>query len=130
MSMNDPLSNAMSKILNNERIARKECEIKPVSTVIKKVLDIMKDNHYIGEYKEVKDSKGNYLALNLLSNINKCGVIKPRFPVALQGYEKYEKRYLPAKDFGILIVSTPQGMMTHVEAKTKKLGGKLIAYVY
>ena len=96
--MNDPLSNALSKILNNERIAKKDCVISPTSKVITGVLDIMRDNHYVGEYKTIEDSKGNYLILNLLGNINKCGVIKPRFPVKLGDYEKYEKRYLPAKD--------------------------------
>ena len=60
----------------------------------------------------------------------KCGAIKPNFSVKKDGFEKFEKRYLPAKDFGVLIVSTSQGIMTHVEAKEKKLGGKLIAYVY
>ena len=128
--MNDPLSNALSKILNSEKIAKKECIIKPTSKVIKNVLNLMNENHYVGAYNEIKDSKGTYLMLNLLGNINKCSVIKPRFPVKLGGFEKYEKRYLPAKDFGILIVSTPKGMMTHIDAKSKKLGGRLIAYIY
>ena len=45
-------------------------------------------------------------------------------------FEKFERRYLPAKDMGILIVSTPAGIMTHVEAKKKGLGGRLLAYCY
>ena len=46
------------------------------------------------------------------------------------GFEKFERRYLPAKGFGILIVSTSIGMMTNEEAKIKMIGGKLLAYVY
>jgi len=45
-------------------------------------------------------------------------------------YEKWEKRFLPAFDFGLLIVSTSQGVMTHKEAREKGIGGRLIAYVY
>ena len=45
-------------------------------------------------------------------------------------FEKFERRYLPAKDLGILFVSTPKGIMTHYDAKAKKLGGKLLAYCY
>ena len=45
-------------------------------------------------------------------------------------YEKFEKRYLPAKGFGIIIVSTPKGLMIHKEAISKVTGGKLIAYCY
>ncbi|RLE82719.1 MAG: 30S ribosomal protein S8, partial [Thermoprotei archaeon] len=33
-------------------------------------------------------------------------------------------------DIGILIVSTPQGVMSHKDAKNRGLGGVLLAYVY
>ena len=128
--LNDPLSNALSVILNNEKIGKSECLAKPISKIIKKVLDIMKDNHYIGEFKEIEDGKGNLIKINLLGSINKCGVVKPRYSVKNDGYEKFEKRYLPAKDFGIIIVSTSSGIMTHYDAKKKRLGGRLLSYFY
>ena len=68
--------------------------------------------------------------INLIGNINKCGVVKPRFSLTKKNYENFEKRYLPAKDFGFLIVSTPKGIMIHKEALEKGMGGKLLAYVY
>ena len=128
--LNDPLANALSLILNKEDARIKECIIKPSSKVIKDVLKIMKDNYYVGEFKEIEDSKGNMLSVQLLNKINKCGVIKPRFSVKKDGYEKFEKRFLPAKGFGFLIVSTPQGIMTNDEAKKRCIGGKLLAYCY
>ena len=128
--LNDSLANALSNILNKENARTKECLIKPSSKIIKEVLKIMKDNYYIGEFKEIEDSKGNILSVQLLNKINKCGVVKPRFSVKKDGYEKFEKRFLPAKDFGILIVSTPLGIMTNNEAKKKSIGGKLLAYCY
>ena len=128
--LNDPLANALSTILSKENARTKECLIKPSSKIIKEVLKIMKDNYYVGEFKEIEDSKGKMLSINLLNNINKCGVIKPRFSVKKDGYEKFEKRFLLAKDFGILIVSTPLGIMTNNEAKKKRIGGKLLAYCY
>ena len=90
----------------------------------------MNENNYIGSFEEIDDGKGGVLKINLLSNINKCGVIKPRFSTKQNGFEKWEKRYLPAKDFGIILVSTPQGIMTHSDAKEKSTGGKLLAYCY
>ena len=128
--LNDPLANALSNILNKENAKTKKCLIKPSSKIIKEILNIMKDNYYVGEFKEIEDSKGNMLSVQLLNKINKCGVIKPRFSVKKDGYEKFEKRFLPAKDFGILIVSTPQGIMTNEEAKKKLIGGKLLVYCY
>lgn len=128
--MNDTLSAALSKIINAERVGKKVCAIKPVSKVIKKVLDIMNANNYIGGYRGIEDGRGGILEVNLLANINKCGAIKPRFSTAKDDFEKWEKRYLPAKDFGVLIISTPKGIMTHYDAKKLGVGGKLLAYCY
>lgn len=128
--LNDPLANMMSLILNNELIGRPECLIKPVSKVIKELLKVMKENGYVGDFKEVEDGKGNYIKLSLIGTINKCGVIKPRYSVKSENFEHFETRYLPAKDIGILFVSTPSGIMTHYNAKSKKIGGRLLAYCY
>ena len=128
--MNDPLASMMSLILNNELVGRSECLIKPSSKVIREMLKLMKENGYVGDFEEVEDSRGNYIKLNLTGSINKCNVIKPRYSVRNNDFEKFERRYLPAKDVGILVVSTPRGIMTHYNAKSKKIGGKLLAYCY
>lgn len=130
MALNDPLANVLSKILNNEIVSKKEIDIFPTSKLIKKVLDIMNINNYVGKYSLIKENRGDILKLELIGKINKCGVIKPRFSVKKEGYEKFEKRFLPAQGFGIIIVSTTKGIMTNEEAKKKNLGGKLLAYVY
>src|SRR3989344_115216 len=126
--LNDPLAAALTKILNAERVGKKEIELTKVSKIIKKVLDIMKDHRYIGMYEETNE--GRSLKVNLLGNLNKCGVIKPRFSTKYHSIEKWEKRYLPAKDFGIILVSTSNGLVTHHRAKELKSGGKLVAYCY
>lgn len=130
MVMNDPVANALSTIMTYEHIGRQECTLKTSSRLIKRLLDIMKENHYIGDYEEIENIRGNALKINLLGRINKCGVVKPRYAVKNDAYEKFEKRFLPARDFGILVVSTPTGLVTHKQAKEQKLGGRLIAYVY
>ena len=128
--LNDTLADVMSLILNNEMIGRQDCILKPVSKVIKELLRIMKENGYIGDFKEVQDSRGNYIQLTLIGNINKCGVIKPRYSTKSNEFEKFERRYLPAKDLGILFVSTPKGIMTHYDAKARKTGGRILGYCY
>ncbi|TKJ17449.1 30S ribosomal protein S8 [Candidatus Woesearchaeota archaeon B3_Woes] len=128
--LNDILANTLSKLLNAEKRQKTECLIKPSSKVVKKVLEVMKDNLYIGNYVEIKDNRGNVLKVNLIGKINNCCVIKPRHAVKIDMFEKFEKRFLPAKGFGIIIISTNQGIMTIEEARKKKIGGKLIAYCY
>lgn len=126
MSLNDPLANVLSHITNVEKLNKKTVEVSDNSKIIKKVLDLMKENNYVGSYEE-KEGK---LTISLLGRVNKTNVIKPRFSVTLDDYDKFEKRYLPAKDFGFLVVSTNKGIMTHKQAKEQNLGGRLVAYCY
>ncbi len=128
--LNDPLSNTLSKAQNAEKIGKTEITVKISSKTIKETLRVMKENHYIGEFKETETAKGNILKINLIGQINKCGTIKPRFSVTKDNFVKFEQRYLPARGFGILIISTSKGIMTHEEAKKQKIGGSLIAYCY
>ena len=130
MSLMDPLANALNHISNCERVGKKVAYIKPASKLIGRVLKVMQDYGYIGEFEFIEDGRAGIFKVELIGKINKCGAIKPRFPVKKLGYEKFEKRYLPARDFGILIVSTTQGVMSHEEAKKRGLGGRLLAYVY
>ena len=130
MSLNDPLANALSHIRNCEIAAKKTVMIRDSSKLIKEVLTILKKRGFIEGFKELKTTNGNHLDVALKGAINNCGAIKPRFSVTLDEYEKFEKRYLPAKDFGIIIVSTNKGIITHSEAIEKNLGGRLIAYCY
>ena len=128
--LNNPLANVLSYINNHEKLGRKEISVGNNSKFIRQVLSILNENNYLGEYREVDDGKGRILVINLIGAINKVGVIMPKFNVKNNYYEKFEKRYLPAKDFGLLIVSTSKGLMTHTQAKEKGLGGRLICFCY
>jgi len=126
----DNIANLMSNMLNAEKIGKKECTLKPSSIIMRKVLDIMKMNGYIEGHEEIEDGKGGIIKVILTGKINGCGVVKPRFSVKKNGFEKFEKRYLPAKGFGYLIVSTPKGIMSQKDAAKQGLGGRLLCYVY
>lgn len=128
--LNDPIAQALSVILKADNMGRAECKINPVSNLLKGVLKILNEKGYLGIFEELTSGRGGVLKINLLNKINKCGVVKPRFSVTISEYEKFEKRYLPAKGMGILVISTSKGLMTQEEAKEKKIGGRLIAYCY
>jgi small subunit ribosomal protein S8 len=126
----DPLANALTNMRNNEMQGNKRCTIKPASKMIGHVLRTMQKEGYIGEFEYVDDGKAGEFIVELEGNINKCGVIKPRHAVKNDEFEKFEKRYLPSKNFGIMILTTSQGIMTHQEAKEHGIGGRLLVYVY
>ncbi len=125
----DLLSDAMSAIKNAERVGKKECII-PASNLIRDVLKVMQKYGYIGEFEYIDDGRGGKFRVELKGVINDANSIRPRYPVGIDEFEKWEKRYLPARGFGILILTTDKGVMSHEEAKKKKIGGRLIAFVY
>ncbi|MEE9540962.1 MAG: 30S ribosomal protein S8 [Candidatus Thorarchaeota archaeon] len=130
MTLLDPLADAMSSIYNSELVGKPEVVVAPASSLIEKVLQVMQSRGYVGEFERIDDGKAGRFRIQLMGRTNKCGVIKPRYPVKRDGFEKYEKRFLPAFNYGILIVTTPNGVMTHEDAKKEGIGGRLLAYVY
>jgi len=130
MTLLDPLADAMSNIYNSELVGKPEVVVVPASNLIERVLQVMQSRGYVGEFERIDDGKAGRFRIQLMGRTNKCGVIKPRYPVKRDGFEKYEKRFLPAFNYGILIVTTPNGVMTHVDAKKEGIGGRLLAYVY
>ncbi|MCK4327815.1 MAG: 30S ribosomal protein S8 [Candidatus Diapherotrites archaeon] len=130
MVMNDPLANAMSVVRNASNVGKDACVLKPASKLLGSVLKALQKDGYIGEFEFVDDGKAGYYNVTLNRNINKCGVITPRHAVKKDEYTKFEKRFLPGQNIGMLIVSTPYGVMSQKEAIKRNTGGQLIAYVY
>ena len=97
--------------------------------MVGEVLKVLQKNNYIGEFEFIDDGRQGKFRIQLLGRINKCGVISPRFNVNKDEFPDWEKRYLPAVNTGIIIVTTPNGVMTHNEAMAT-IGGRLIGYVY
>ncbi len=126
----DVVANALSTIMNNERRGKKECLVYPASKLLMNVLRVMMEGGYIRNFEYSDDGRGGKIRIELTGRINKCGVIKPRYSVKKDEYEMWEEKFLPARDIGLLIVSTSQGIMSHLEAKKKGIGGVLLAYVY
>jgi len=130
MTLNNPIANMLSKILNAEKVGKADCEMRPYSKPAEKLLVILKEKGYITDFSSETGVQGGHFVVKLAGRINKCGVISPNFNVQKDGYEPYEKRFLPAKGFGILLVTTSKGVMTHEEALAKGLGGRLLGYCY
>ena len=126
----DPLNDAFTTIYNAENAGKYEVSISPASKLLGCLLEIMQKSGYIGEFEKNDDGRGGSFRVELIGAINRCGVIKPRHSVKRSDFEKWESRYLPARDFGLLILTTNRGIMNHFEAKKERVGGRLLAYVF
>src|SRR2546425_1002886 len=121
--LQDPLNDAMATIRNAEAAGKAECFIRPASKLIGHVLKVMEEHQYIRSFELVEDGRGNLYRVGLVGSINNCGVIKPRFAVRRTDLEKFEARYLPAQDFGVLILTTTEGVISQTKAKQIGVGG-------
>ncbi len=119
------LGDALTKIKNAEFAGDKDCMVL-ASDLIKGVLSVMKKNGYLEDFERNE----NKFKVTLRQKINGCCVIMPHYSITKDDFEKWEKRFLPARGFGILIMTTPQGIIDHNTAKEKNIGGKLMAFVY
>ena len=123
----DIVADALNMIKNAKRSKKESVEVLKISNLLIEILKIMKQKEAIKKYKIDPKKKSVEITLG---NIIECKAIKPRFTVEKTEIEKYERRYLPARGVGELIVSTNRGLMTHEEAVEEGIGGCLIAYFY
>ena len=123
----DIVADALNTMRNAKRAGKETVEVKKISNLLIEVLKIMKQKEAIKKYKINPKDKSVEITIG---DISECKAIKPRFTVQKDEIEKYERRYLPARGIGTMIVSTNKGLMTHEEAKEEDIGGCLIAYFY
>ncbi len=120
----DIISDVLNEIMNARKSGKDSLTIQRSSKLLVSLFDIMKQYAYI-DYEVLE----NGIKITL-KEIRECKSIKPRYMVNRTQIPKYTRRFLPARNFGYMIISTNKGLMTHLEAEENKLGGSLIAYFY
>ena len=116
-------------IKTSESVGKTVCTVN-ASNIGKNILKVMQEHKYIGSFEFIDDGKGGKFKIELVGRINSCNSIKPRFSTQVGEYIKWEKRFLPAQDVGILLVSTSKGVMDQYKARKMNEGGKLLGFVY
>ncbi|MFH1307872.1 MAG: 30S ribosomal protein S8 [archaeon] len=121
----DIVADALNQIMNSKKAGKNFVVVNRYSNLLLKLLDLAQKEGYIDRY----EIKGNNLRIEF-SKLNCCKAIKPRFYVKIGGIDKYVRRYLPSRTFGVIIISTNKGLITNSQAYEKNIGGSLIAYFY
>lgn len=130
MTGNDPLSNALSGIDNAESVGHLRHTVQPASNLIRATLSVFEANGYIDGFEYIEDGKAGTFEVELKGAINACGAVKPRYAIGSTEFEEWEKRFLPAQNYGSLVITTSSGVMSHDAAREEGVGGQVIAYVY
>ena len=127
--MVNTLSDAMTLIKNAEMARKKEVVINPASKLLQQILRIFQKNAYIGEFERYDDGRVGKFKIALLGKINHCaGLMRLNYKV--NQFESLERKLLPAPGFGLIILTTNQGIMTMREAEEKNIGGHSLCFIY
>ena len=131
MVMTDPIADMLTRIRNANQ-AKHESVTMPASRLKLEILSVLKNEGYIAEYEKVEDGKQGVIKVTL-KYVGKERVIKGLKKISKPGLRVYAKSSeLPKvlNGLGVAIISTSNGIMTDREARSKKLGGEVIAFVW
>ena len=130
MSLSDPIGDMLARIKNAQ--VRNHSKVSLPSSKLKaKIADVLKSEGYIVDYKINNDKKPS-IEINLKYNSGNP-VINTIERISKPGRRIFSSASSLPKinnGLGIAIVSTPQGVMTDVDARKKKLGGEIICKVF
>ena len=132
MSFADPIGDMITRIRNAQLRALNNVTI-PGSKFRARVLDVLKREGYISNYKPLSDQKNKESLLVDLKYNNGLPVIKEIKRVSRPGRRIYAKADSIAKiqnGLGLAIVSTSMGIMSDNDARTKNIGGEIICRVF
>ena len=132
MQITDPIADMLTRI-RNANSAKHETVDVPVSNMKKAIAEILLEEGYIKSYEIIDDGKQGMIHITLKYGANKEKVISGLQRVSKPGLRVYAGRdELPRvlKGLGIAIVSTSKGIMTDKKARTEKIGGEVLAFVW
>ncbi|MCL2072839.1 MAG: 30S ribosomal protein S8 [Marinilabiliaceae bacterium] len=131
--MTDPIADFLTRIRNANQAKHKVVEI-PASNLKKDMTKILHEKGYILNYKFMEDDKQGIIKIALKYDpMTKTPAITKLQRISRPGLRKYTGyKDVPRvlNGLGIAILSTSRGLMTDKEARTEKIGGEVLCYVY
>ena len=132
MSMSDPIADFLTRI-RNANLAHHESVEAPASKMKKDIAEILKNEGFIRDYEFIEDNKQGIIRVFLKYGKNGERVISGIRRISKPGLRSYVKADAVPKvlnGLGIAILSTSEGVMTDKDARAKKIGGEVIAYIW
>lgn len=123
----DPIADMLT-IIRNGYMARKSDVSLPHSKFKEQVALTLSKENFVGPVK--KDGANMKIELEYDGGKPKINEIKKVSKLGLRVYSKSKNMGEVKGGRGIYIVSTPRGVMSSREAKSKKLGGEVICLVW
>ena len=132
MSMNDPISDFLTRIRNAQMANKKSVDI-PCSNLKIRIAYILKEENFISDYFKILDNKQNILRLFLKYDYDGKPVIHGLKRISTPGCRKYvpsDKIQAVLNGMGISIITTSKGVISNKKAKKLNIGGEVLCNVW
>ena len=131
MSLTDPIANTLTLIRNAGRAHHESVDV-PSFKMAKSIVEILKQDGYVENYRLSEDGKQGLIRVYLryhnnepvIANLKR--VSRPGFRV----YAKKDKIPYVLRGRGLAIISTPRGVLNDKQARELRVGGEVICYVW
>ena len=132
MSMTDPIANMLT-IIRNGIMAKKIKVDVPFSKISSEILDILKREKFIKDFKPIEDKKQGLLRVYLKYTSAGDPAIRGLKKISTPGLKRYVKKdQIPTVvgGLGVAILSTSRGIVTDLQAREMQTGGEVLCYVW
>ena len=132
MQISDVIADMLTRI-RNANDAKHETVDVPASNMKKAIAEILLNEGYIKSYTIVDDGKQGIIRITLKYAPGKQKIIHGLRRVSKPGlriYASCEEMPRVLGGLGIAIVSTSKGIMTDKQARSQKIGGEVLAFVW
>ncbi len=132
MTLTDPIADMLTMIRNASSVGKEKVDVR-ASKLGQSILEILKKENYIQNFKFIKDRGQGVLRVYLRFSKSKRSAITNIKRVSKPGlrvHVKQDKIPNVLSGLGIAILSTSRGLLTGNEARQAKVGGEVICYVW
>ena len=132
MSMTDPVADYLTRIRNGQARLKKFVDI-PCSNIKKRISYILKEEHFVRDFIEIKDNKQNMLRVFLKYDFENEPVIHGIKRISKPGCRIYvasDKLPRVLNGLGISILTTSKGIISNKKAKQLSVGGEVLCHVW
>ncbi|KRL04055.1 30S ribosomal protein S8 [Liquorilactobacillus oeni] len=132
MAVTDPIADFLTRVRNANVVRHESFEV-PASKIKHDIAEILKNEGFVRDVEYIDDDKQGIIRVFLKFNKNNERVITGIKRISKPGLRSYVKADSVPKvlnGLGIAILSTSEGVMTDKEARAKKIGGEVLAYVW
>jgi len=130
VTMQDPIADMLTRIRNGQQAKHQRVTVSS-SSVKQDILRVLKEEGYIKDFQVDADENNMQIIIIDLKYFQNKPVIERIRRISRPGLRIYKsvKDLSPIPGFGIAIVSTSKGVMTHAAAKKVNIGGEILCEV-